>query len=195
MVLAVRMDVDARGVVVDEVTPRMLTHIPMLIGGTDIILSGDYHPDQGWLDFMRGAVFFARRTVVSNQKPTLPIDPNDSEKAKYKRFKKKYDSRYASMPPECRNMYDYGVNAADQYQLPFDEFRYLSSKEFTKMKEAKFPGWEKNGETVHFFTFKGSSENVREWCKDNIKGRFSIRTQMAFFQYANDCIHARLVFG
>lgn len=160
------------------------TRFPLLngfcvVGEPPMILSGDYHPDQGWFSFMVGSIF--RKTEAVN-KPVNDIS--------YRRHTGRVRILAQHWAPY---IYEKGV---PQIVLPFAEFKRVSNAQWMELWAADCPGWERNNAgQVLCLKLSEPKHNIQKWCEENCAGRFKMYPDGVILERISDYILTKLRFG
>jgi hypothetical protein len=130
----------------------------MFTVGSILMLHNLYDPDQLWFDFMYGTHF--KSFDVEIPRPhTVPKISN----------KKNNDTSYLGFT----RIYEY----PNQAVLPFHEFKSISNKQFDKLKNAKYPTFDRTKDgSLLIIEIKTEETNgiIKQWCIDNFKRRFHL---------------------
>lgn len=153
----------------------------MIVGEQPVVLFGNYEPDQLWFPFMQGCAFRAPAPEKKAPQSTLP--------------KINLTRVYAKVPESARKMYRY-EEGNEQHVLPFEEHRFVTTKERVVIAHAKYPAWPRtqDGKPLRISFPKTRKDELKAWARENARGRVAIHADYAVFSDKQDAAMARLMF-
>jgi hypothetical protein len=99
------------------------------------------------------------------------------------------DSRYMTM-------YEITANTANQYLLPYWEWRRLNKRQSRVLEQAGFPGFERDENNKVYRVMKKKrirdDKSNLQWLKDRCEGLFAELDTSFVFQYVEDAMKARI---
>lgn len=165
--------------------PLVTTGRAAVVGRAPLILHADYDPAQTWLGFMEGTI--------------LLLPPEKPEPEKPREGKVRGQTRFAFCSAEDRRLFHYEPG---QHVLPFSQ--RVSVKEFKRLRQADFPGWDRDarGEILtvalrrSVVTDEGTDGAYRA-LETVAKGRFHLRATafLVHMERLDDAAKVRVLFG
>lgn len=175
--------------------------------GELMILTGRYDPDQGWLDFMRGALITTpppSKIEIETIERWRRVSGLQYERDR-PRFQKEIDQRLAKpMRPGGRSEKLYEYDTRTQYVLPFwegracrDNWEYRDAsvlwEKVTPVRitvDDEGEEWEEDAEPLSL----PATTLVRRWCEETCEGRYyeDDRNKKMFFERYHDLFHCRI---
>lgn len=154
--------------------------------GDFVIFGEDVDPRQSWLPFVHGVVV-KRVDPPPAPHPHMPkkrVACSGKRIALGSRFRE--DARYL-------HMYEH-LPGVDQYPLPFFEFRRIPKKEWGRITQAGFMGFERldDGRLPIITIRRDQAVAAQKWCFMNAKGRYHIAQDSVAFMRISDAVLAKL---